>query len=139
MEQKFCSLCRHDNPVKNFFCTQCGSKLLAVHPENPRLLLLNGEPPGATFLLKKGRNTIGRDGGNSIALADEQVSNKHAIISNEGNSYFIEDRQSKNGVHVNGKKIIKERLQDGSIIKLGLSVLQFEQARTKLDKVDSDR
>jgi len=92
-----------------------------------RLSLVDGEPSGAIFLLKPGRNSIGRDAGNVIVLGDQQISNKHATVTQEDDGYWIEDRQSKNGVYVNGKRVAKERLQDGSVIRLGSTVLKFDE------------
>jgi pSer/pThr/pTyr-binding forkhead associated (FHA) protein len=92
-----------------------------------RLCILYGEPKGAVFLLRQRNNTIGRDGGNIIVLGDEQISNKHAAINFAEDSYWIEDSNSKNGVYVNGVKIVKrERLVDRSLIKLGSTILRFE-------------
>lgn len=127
MRKKICISCQHENTLENHFCTQCGSRLYKNNHNRPRLRLLYGDPEGAVFLLSKRNNTIGRDGGNIIVLGDEQISNKHATIVFKGNSYWIEDLNSKNGVYVNGKKISKRaRLHDRSLIKLGSTILRIE-------------
>ena len=127
MEQKICPYCNYDNRLRNYYCTQCGCKLESEGQKKSRLSLLTGEPEGAVFLLSKARNSIGRDSGNIIVFSDEQISNKHAIITYEDESFWIEDRQSKNGVFVNGEKISRmERLDDGSVIKLGSTVLRID-------------
>lgn len=127
MENKICPSCRHQNLDKNYFCTQCGSKLLVDKEVRPRLSVLFGEPRGAIFLLRQGRNTIGHDCGNTIVLGDEQISNKHAAIVYSDDSYWVEDRSSKNGVYLNGDRITeRSRLIHGSVVKLGQTILRFE-------------
>jgi len=127
MTQKTCPSCQQENAFQNNFCTQCGSKLIGLSDFQARLYILYGEPMGAVFVLRKGRTTIGHDSGNLIVLGDELVSNKHAVISFDEGSYWIEDRESKNGVHVNGEKITEqEPIVDGSVVKLGSTILRFE-------------
>jgi pSer/pThr/pTyr-binding forkhead associated (FHA) protein len=126
MEAKVCASCRHENNSSNYFCTDCGSKLIPDEQIRSRLYVVHGEPKGARFLIRKGRNTIGHDCGNLIVLGDEHISNKHAAIVFEDERYWVEDRNSKNGVYLNGKKVRRERLANGSIIKLGSTLLRFE-------------
>ena len=129
MNGKTCPSCKYDNDSANYFCTQCGSKLLAGNDFQAKLCILLGEPLGALFLLRKGRTTIGHDCGNLIVLGDDLISNKHAMITFEDNGYWIEDRHSKNGIYLNGEKIGKKRrLYDGTIIKMGSTVFRFEEA-----------
>ena len=129
MKDKICPSCKYENDYANYFCTQCGSKLLTGNEFQAKLCILLGEPLGALFLLRKGRTTIGHDCGNLIVLGDELISNKHAMITFENDSYWIEDRNSKNGIYLNGSKIRKkEKLSDGTIIKIGATVFRFEEA-----------
>lgn len=82
---------------------------------------------GATFLLRHGRTTIGHDCGNIIVIGDEHISNKHAIVTYEREGYWIEDRRSKNGVYLNGDRVLgRQLLVDGSVIKMGETVFKFE-------------
>lgn len=127
MEKKICVSCNHENPSGHHFCTQCGSRLDRDKEDPSRLHLLYGQPEGAVFMLTKRKNTIGRDAGNIIVLGDEQISNKHAVIHFEEDSYWIKDLNSKNGVYVNGEKITTQvRLHDRYLIKLGSTILRFE-------------
>jgi pSer/pThr/pTyr-binding forkhead associated (FHA) protein len=91
------------------------------------LRIVHGEPKGATFLLAKRRNTIGRDGANIIILGDTEISNKHAVIAFEKERYWLEDLQSKNGVFLNGTKITnREPLYQHCVIEIGTTILRFE-------------
>lgn len=48
---------------------------------------------------------IGREDGNELQLAEGVVSGKHARIYCDGETFFIQDLQSKNGTYVNGQLI----------------------------------
>lgn len=60
------------------------------------------------FLQKKGSVLIGRDKNCDIVLTSLLVSRKHAVIEKRKSAYYIRDLSSKNGVFVNGKRVIKE-------------------------------
>ncbi len=127
MSAKACPSCRYENKPENYYCTQCGYRLRAERDKNPCLRIVSGQPDGAVFFVRKQRNTIGRDGGDTIVLADEQVSNKHAILLQIEEDFWIEDRGSKNGVFIDGKRIqTRQPVRHGSLIKLGATVLRFE-------------
>jgi pSer/pThr/pTyr-binding forkhead associated (FHA) protein len=128
MDIKICPSCKNNNPSENFFCTLCGSKLSDNTKELAKLSVLYGEPNGALFQLRQGRTTIGHDCGNIIVIGDEHISNKHAAIVYKEDVYWIEDRDSKNGVYINGKRITGEsELTDGSIIRMGSTIFRFDQ------------
>ena len=127
MNKKNCPTCKWQNSFEVNFCTQCGSKLIGVSNNQAHLSVLYGEPTGAVFLVRNGRTTIGHDSSNLIVLGDDLISSKHAAITFDNENYRIEDRNSKNGVFVNGEKIKeKKSLVDGSVIKIGSTILKFE-------------
>ncbi len=126
MGKKICVSCQQENPSYYYYCTHCGSKLCNHNKKFARLCLILGKPKGAIFLLNKQKNTIGRDWDNTIVLADKEVSYKHALIKYEDNNYWIEDLNSKNGVYVDEKKIKTERLVNGSVIRMGSTLLMIE-------------
>ena len=127
MNEKNCPACKRQNSFEVNFCTQCGSKLIGVSDNQARLCVLYGEPTGAVFLIRNGRTTIGHDSSNLIVLGDALISSKHAAITFDNENYRIEDRNSKNGVFVNGEKIKEKKpLVDGSVIKIGSTTLKFE-------------
>src|ERR1700736_6130867 len=74
--------------------------------------------------------TIGRGAANDLVLPDNSVSRFHAVIKCENGSTFIADRNSTNGVVVDGQRIAGERqLQHNDIAKLGSYELRFEEVR----------
>lgn len=72
--------------------------------------------------------TIGRQADNHLILSSSSVSRRHALIMRDQNSLFILDRESKNGVYLNGLRVEeKARLKEGDILKIGVS--EFTLAR----------
>jgi pSer/pThr/pTyr-binding forkhead associated (FHA) protein len=70
---------------------------------------------------------IGRDPANDIQIINPGVSRFHALVYRQGHPWFVEDRESTNGVEVNGVKIKwKQGLYDGDRITIGKQTLVFK-------------
>ena len=69
--------------------------------------------------------SIGRDRYNQLVLSHKKISRHHARIRLHNNVVIVEDRQSRNGVSVNGRKIAESPLQDGDALQLGPFTFQF--------------
>ena len=69
---------------------------------------------------------IGRNPGNELCLEGEDVSDIHAKIRPEKESYMLYDLASESGVHVNWEKILKHKLEHRDRIKIGSHTLVFE-------------
>jgi hypothetical protein len=101
------------------------------------LVVVGGPTPGGGPLsLGRGENTIGRDLSCQIVLNnDHAVSGTHAkIIFNhkENGCFTVWDQASTNGTYVNGEKAHPNQpLQDGDVIELGSTKLEFKEARTQ--------
>ena len=82
----------------------------------PRLIVIKGADEGRQFELTGPMVGIGRDSGNAIRLHDTEVSRRHAELrlSLDGASYRLFDRNSANGVYVNGKPVHDAILQPGA-------------------------
>lgn len=72
---------------------------------------------------------IGRGTENEIVLADFSVSRRHAVVRNEGGSWFVQDLMSTNGVQVNGVTSKRAMLKPGDRLKVGIFELQVEEVR----------
>ena len=68
---------------------------------------------------------IGRDSNNSIVIDNAGVSSYHSVIEKDGDSYYISDNNSTNGVFVNGKKITRQALKYWDEIQIYNYVLKF--------------
>jgi transcriptional regulator with GAF, ATPase, and Fis domain len=61
-----------------------------------------------------------------LALDDKEVSRLHAVVEPDGaGGYRIVDRGSRNGTFVNGQKIDTAKVEHGSVVRVGKTLLLF--------------
>ena len=65
------------------------------------------------------RTRLGRATGCELYIDSPSVSRYHALVVVDAQGAVIEDLNSTNGVYVNGRKIMRERLGDGDSITVG--------------------
>jgi ABC-type multidrug transport system ATPase subunit/pSer/pThr/pTyr-binding forkhead associated (FHA) protein len=95
----------------------------AQQPQQPRL----GEYTGVYRTSSNASHTlrIGRDATNDIVLHDLQASRFHAELVFRGSHFEIVDKGSHNGTYLNGVRINKAAVQEGSIIAIARHLLRF--------------
>jgi len=108
----------------------------------PTLMLLkDGEAIG--FRLTEDVTVLGRAPECQIQLDSNMVSRRHAQVTRDKDSYFVEDLGSGNGTFLNGKRINERtQLKANDRIKLGPILLRFEsgtepRAGTRPDQTGS--
>jgi phosphoserine phosphatase RsbU/P len=107
-------------------------------PAMPTLMLLkDGEAIG--FKLVDDVTVLGRAPECQIQLDSNMVSRRHAQVTRDKASYFVEDLGSGNGTFVNGKRIAERTLlKANDRVKLGPILLRFEpsdsQQKTMVDQ-----
>jgi pSer/pThr/pTyr-binding forkhead associated (FHA) protein len=89
------------------------------------VLVVDG--PGTRHELSTGRNVIGRGTEADIRLPDTGVSRKHVDVVLDGGTATVEDLGSTNGTLVNGRRVSRQALADGDVIRIGHSVLVYRQ------------
>jgi hypothetical protein len=92
------------------------------------VLVVDG--PGTKHVLDQGSNVLGRGTEADIRLPDTGVSRKHADVQLHGGTVVVEDLGSTNGTLVNGRRIARQDLADGDVIRIGHSVLVYRQDGT---------
>jgi hypothetical protein len=111
-------------------CPECGGVLRPVAPGrlpgdadffHARLVITAGpERAGEQVLLGgNGPIEIGKQPERAVFLAGELVSRLHARLNRAGAGWQIEDRQSTNGLFINGKRIERAELHDGDQLRIG--------------------
>lgn len=91
-----------------------------------QLVLIEESPSAGTRHAVAAGVVIGREGC-EIALADPEVSRRHAQIRSLDNTLAIEDLGSTNGTFVNAQRLTGlAELNDGDVIKIGNSALRVE-------------
>jgi hypothetical protein len=94
-------------------------------PGVSHVLVVDG--PGTRHELTTGRNVIGRGTEADIRLPDTGVSRKHVDVVLDGGVATVEDLGSTNGTLVNGRRVSRQALVDGDVIRIGHSVLVYRQ------------
>jgi hypothetical protein len=102
------------------FTGRAGSRPGITH-----VLVVDG--PGTRHELSTGRNVIGRGTEADIRLPDTGVSRKHVDVVLDGGTATVEDLGSTNGTLVNGRRVSRQALVDGDVIRIGHSVLVYRQ------------
>jgi hypothetical protein len=121
-------------PLRGRVATDTGKQSPSIvgragsRPGVTHVLVVDG--PGTRHELTTGRNVIGRGTEADIRLPDTGVSRKHVDVVLEGGTATVEDLGSTNGTLVNGRRINRQPLSDGDVIRIGHSVLVYRQDGT---------
>lgn len=91
-----------------------------------------GPHKGKVFEIREDKLVIGRDVTDGVQVMDQGVSRQHAEIFRMGELYFIQDLQSRNGTFVNDKTVSEELLRVGDQIRVGSSIMVFEDKHARL-------
>ena len=90
------------------------------------------EDVGGSRLPIKGSCSLGRSDANQVAIADDRVSRRHALIQVQGqNELWLVDFGSRNGTYLNDQRIVRPtRLRHGDRIKVGHVEFAFHQPQS---------
>lgn len=97
----------------------------------PKLVLTNDNAVIREYPLDKERISVGRKPHNDIQMDDPTVSGDHAVFLVLQHVY-VEDRNSTNGVLLNGKKVSRRQLNHGDVVQIGRHEFKFVDDR-KMD------
>ena len=84
---------------------------------------------GERHVLDKQRSVLGRSRDADVQIDDANVSRRHAEIVQEGSAYWLVDLGSTNGTEVDGQRVQRVRLADGSRFTLGETTVTFSTER----------
>src|SRR5262249_799912 len=91
-----------------------------------RLLVLAGPDEGRVFAVSPSDTLlVGRSRATDMCLIDPHVSRVHCQVEIENNQVVVSDFDSPGGTWVNGKRIAKQALVAGDLIRIGNTRLQF--------------
>jgi general secretion pathway protein A len=79
-------------------------------------------------MLVPGRFVIGRTTDNDMQVDSKFVSRHHMQLVTTVDGCVVEDLNSTNGVHLNGKRVRRHKLKPGDVIKLGMHDLTYTRA-----------
>src|ERR1700744_3859340 len=90
-----------------------------------RLRVVSGPNAGLTVDVEDEELVIGRED-TDLALDDNEMSRRHAIVRRHANRLQVEDLGSTNGTFVDGTRIEEPTLRGGAEIKVGTTVIVVE-------------
>ena len=99
-----------------------------------RLTVMEGPAAGLSWQSSGDSSSIGSQAGNDLHVFDPTVSRYHCEIVVEGNRAAVIDLGSKNGTVLDGVQVKHGYLRDGSLLRLGASVVRFDLA-TEVNRV----
>jgi len=85
---------------------------------------------GRRHEIDRRRIVIGRSKDADVQVADPNVSRRHAEVRQEDASYWLVDLDSTNGVEVNGKRVKRLKLEDGTRFTIGSTEISFTRELT---------
>jgi len=99
--------------------------LVAYH-FNPRIAAILPDGRTMDIPVQDGDLTIGRADTNALVLPDAWTSSVHAVVRSQGGMHRLIDLASRNGVFVNGERLVGSRLlEHGDEVRIGLTQIRF--------------
>jgi pSer/pThr/pTyr-binding forkhead associated (FHA) protein len=80
---------------------------------------IGGAMLGQTAVLDQTDMLVGRSTACDVQVFDPKVSRRHFLIRFGNGAFFLQDQQSSRGTHVNGERVMAQRVDDGDRIDLG--------------------
>jgi FhaA, N-terminal domain/FHA domain len=80
---------------------------------------------GERHVVDRGRAVLGRSRDADIQIEDPNISRRHAEFVQEGAAYWIVDLGSTNGTEVDGRRVQKAQLVNGSTFTIGGTTVTF--------------
>ena len=84
---------------------------------------------GQRRILDQKRSVLGRSRDADVQIEDPNVSRRHAEIVQEGSVFWLVDLGSTNGTEVEGRRVQRARLDDGSRFTVGETTVTFSTER----------
>jgi pSer/pThr/pTyr-binding forkhead associated (FHA) protein len=88
--------------------------------EGPYFRVMNGPKEGQRIELSGAQELVfGRDEDVDVVLTDDLVSRQHAKVRRDWSGTHVEDLQSRNGIKVNKKRVLRKTLKDSDELEIG--------------------
>jgi pSer/pThr/pTyr-binding forkhead associated (FHA) protein len=83
------------------------------------------EEQGRRYPLGEEDVTLGREAGNTVVIASDQASRRHARIFVSGGAHVLVDLDSTNGTFLNSKPVKEQTLRHGDVLRVASTVLKY--------------
>ncbi len=84
---------------------------------------------GRRRILDKNRAVLGRSREVDVQIEDPNVSRRHAEVVQQGSTWWVIDLGSTNGVEVDGRRVQRAKLEDGTSFVVGETTVTFTTER----------
>jgi hypothetical protein len=84
---------------------------------------------GRRRILDSNRAVLGRSRDADVQIEDPNVSRRHAEVVQQGSTWWVIDVGSTNGVEVDGRRVQRARLDDGTSFVIGETTVTFSTER----------
>ena len=84
---------------------------------------------GRRRVLDKNRAVLGRSRDADVQIEDPNVSRRHAEVVQQGSAWWVVDLGSTNGVEVDGSRVQRARLDEGTSFVIGETTVSFSTER----------
>jgi len=84
---------------------------------------------GQRRILDKSRAVLGRSRDADVQIEDPNVSRRHAEVVQQGSTWWVIDVGSTNGVEVDGRRVQRAKLDDGTSFVIGETTVTFSTER----------
>jgi hypothetical protein len=84
---------------------------------------------GRRRILDKNRAVVGRSRDVDVQIEDPNVSRRHAKVVQQGSTWWVIDLGSTNGVEVDGRRVQRAKLEDGTSFVIGETTVTFTTER----------
>lgn len=84
---------------------------------------------GRRRILDKSRAVLGRSRDVDVQIEDPNISRRHAEVVQQGSTWWVIDLGSTNGVEVDGRRVQRARLDDGTSFVIGETTVTFSTER----------
>ncbi len=84
---------------------------------------------GHRRILDKNRAVLGRSRDADVQIEDPNVSRRHAEVVQQGSAWWVIDLGSTNGVEVDGRRVQRARLDEGTSFVIGETTVTFSTER----------
>ncbi len=98
-----------------------------------KLTVLEGPNKGLEQTFSRRTALIGSSPDTDLVLDDSAVSRVHARIEVDGAGYHVQDKGSKNGTWVGTVRVADAFISDGSIFRVGESLIKFETTQDEVE------
>jgi DNA-binding NtrC family response regulator len=95
------------------------TETLGHRGEKLAIVWAHPDPDGRVTFLPPGRTVLGRDFTCDVRLPGDEMSRQHAEIVMESAMVVIGDLNSMNGVYVDGRRVSRAPIDEGSVIRIG--------------------